>query len=299
MPSISLLAASDTLNSPPLRQLRFDLEDQGCEVTMYHSIEGTHTQEAPAITLVDLSYLERYLTHRNHHSLVVGIAATDTDKALHHCAETYSREIWDYISLCTPVEINLARISNALRFLNQHQRLKTASEHIQDATVNDQLTGLKNRQPFFDAAEIEQSKARRFKRPLSVLMMSVDEFNQINDTYGHSYGDDALKQISKHLKQHSRLEDHLCRLSGKEFAICSTDTDLEGALQQAERIRDHIEKHPVLGDSGVKVPVTVSIGVAQLTNSDYDISSLLNRASQFLKAAKHQGRNRVVAEQQI
>ncbi|MFL0796982.1 MAG: GGDEF domain-containing protein [Cellvibrionaceae bacterium] len=316
MPNIAILAAADTLNMPALRQLRFDLEDQGCEVGMCSAledipVEAAHYQatliqepdntthqvpEPPSITLVDLNFLEGYLTHRNHHSLVIGIATSDTDSALHQSAETYDRQIWDYISLSNPVPVNVSRVGNALRFLNQHQRLKTASEHIQDATVKDQLTGLNNRQQFFDAAEIEQSKARRFKRPLSVLMMSVDHFNQINDSYGHSYGDSALKQISKHLKQHSRLEDHLCRLSGKEFAICSTDTDLQGAIQQAERIREHIEENPVLGDSGIEVPVTVSIGVAQLTDSDYDISSLLNRASQHLKDAKHQGRNRVIAE---
>jgi two-component system, sensor histidine kinase LadS len=152
----------------------------------------------------------------------------------------------------------------------------------------DYLTGLANRRSFFHQGDIEFDRARRYGRPLSVLMVDVDHFKKFNDTWGHAFGDKVLQNVAKQSLALSRDSDVVARIGGEEFAHLLIETDLEDAGAIAQRLLAGQSKAEVDGQS-----VTVSIGVVRLLESDKDFESLLNRADGALYAAKEAGRNRI------
>ncbi|TAN61961.1 MAG: GGDEF domain-containing protein, partial [Magnetospirillum sp.] len=131
-------------------------------------------------------------------------------------------------------------------------------------------------------------------RPLSGLMLDIDHFKRINDTFGHPVGDLAIKAMADACADAIRAIDALGRLGGEEFAIVLPDTELAAAVMVAERIRAAVSQIAIATD---KEPVTftTSIGVAQLTEADLSVEALLSRADAALYGAKNSGRNKVVA----
>lgn len=159
----------------------------------------------------------------------------------------------------------------------------------------DFLTGLANRRHFMMLAEQELSRTLRYGGPLSVLMLDIDHFKIINDTYGHKTGDIVLQRFAGIIKQALREIDIIGRVGGEEFAIVMPQTDIQPALEAAERLCKLIAGAEVPLDQGLPVHFTVSIGVATLAGTDVNLDTLLGQADHALYEAKNSGRNRVCA----
>jgi diguanylate cyclase (GGDEF)-like protein/PAS domain S-box-containing protein len=158
------------------------------------------------------------------------------------------------------------------------------------ATV-DTLTGLNNRSRFLDQGEAEITRARRLGRSVAVLMLDVDHFKRINDTHGHGAGDVALKIVAAIIARELRAIDICGRLGGEEFAVMLPETDGQGAMQAAERLRQAVAQEKVRVAEGIELGITVSIGATILAPQDANIDHLLARADGALYEAKRSGRN--------
>jgi diguanylate cyclase (GGDEF)-like protein/PAS domain S-box-containing protein len=160
-------------------------------------------------------------------------------------------------------------------------------------TQLDHLTGLSNRRHFMAQGDVELSRAVRYNTPLSVLMLDIDFFKEVNDTYGHQAGDTILQAIGKFCLNTTRKVDLAARLGGEEFAIILPATDAKGALLVAEKLREFIANMEVRIPPDLSIHVTISIGVSTLDNKDINIDTLLNQADKALYKAKKTGRNKV------
>ena len=158
------------------------------------------------------------------------------------------------------------------------------------ATI-DSLTGLVNRRAFFERTESARLLSTRLRSPISLMMIDIDHFKRLNDRFGHATGDEALCVFAATAQQALRDHDIMGRLGGEEFALVLPGTDLEGALQAAERLRSAIAA-AVLPTSGSQYSMTVSIGVVVIDPNEH-INSALARADHALYAAKSAGRDRV------
>ncbi len=169
---------------------------------------------------------------------------------------------------------------------------KTSSEEIRRLLTTDQLTGVLNRARFFELAESELMRSRRFKQPISCLMIDLDHFKGVNDTYGHAAGDTVLEAVAAVFRRSLRSIDIVGRVGGEEFAVVLPTVSLEGARSIGELLRREVSSLcPVL--DGAPVPVTISIGCAELEHGEGAIDRLLKSADAALYAAKRDGRNRV------
>ncbi|HEU4723559.1 MAG TPA: diguanylate cyclase [Gemmatimonadaceae bacterium] len=166
-------------------------------------------------------------------------------------------------------------------------------EQVQRQAVTDELTGLSNHGRFQEVVAAEAAAARRFDQPLALLMLDVDNFKRVNDTYGHQQGDLVLREIAAVLRDCSREVDEPARYGGEELAVALQQTDLDGAEAIAERVRTAVEALalPRLDGRGT-LHVTVSCGVA--ASSDGDPVALVAAADAALYAAKRAGKNRTV-----
>ncbi|MNY30848.1 Response regulator PleD [compost metagenome] len=132
----------------------------------------------------------------------------------------------------------------------------------------------------------------RSQRPTAILMMDLDHFKQVNDQYGHLTGDACLQHAAQRLQQRLRAGDLLARFGGEEFVAVLSDTDLAGAHELAEQLRDDLARHPCIHQDRI-INLTISIGVCAAIPASADSEQLLNRADLALYRAKAAGRNRV------
>lgn len=169
------------------------------------------------------------------------------------------------------------------------------TRELQWLSARDKLTGFLNRGIFDDLLNDASLRARRYGRPLSILMLDVDRFKQFNDTWGHAAGDEALKAVSAAIKQSVRQGEIVARYGGDEFVVLFPETRPETAVQRGEKIRLRIPPI-VAGGRGRQqsVPVTISVGVASLPADGVDGLEVLNQADMRLYEAKHGGRDTVV-----
>jgi diguanylate cyclase (GGDEF)-like protein len=140
---------------------------------------------------------------------------------------------------------------------------------------------------------------RRENQSLAVLAIDIDKFKNINDTYGHSTGDDALVLVSKTISAILRKSDIFGRLGGEEFAVSLPNTSFEGAKMVAEKMRESIENLEFNSRQNDKVAIRISIGVAMLNKDDNNLEDLLQRADEALYKAKDKGRNQVVCDERL
>ncbi|AOY90291.1 GGDEF domain-containing protein [Marinobacter salinus] len=157
----------------------------------------------------------------------------------------------------------------------------------------DALTGLANRARLSDVFSSERKRSLRQGTPLSVLLLDLDHFKQVNDQHGHEAGDQALKHVSSILRDALRATDLATRLGGEEFALLLSDTSAEQALTVADKIRSNIETSP-FHHQGQPINLTVSGGIAQFGPDGGDLRTLISRADQSLYHAKDTGRNTIV-----
>lgn len=165
---------------------------------------------------------------------------------------------------------------------------------VQVAAVTDELTGLFNRRYVMALAEREYQRARRFGRPLSAIMLDIDQFKRVNDVYGHAVGDQVLAEIGRRLGTGVRTIDISGRYGGEEFVLVLPETALPGAGLLGERLRRAIAGNPVPTLGGA-LSITVSMGVATTQPDLPDVATLIANADSALYAAKQAGRNRVAA----
>lgn len=168
--------------------------------------------------------------------------------------------------------------------------LAVANRRLANVALTDLLTGLPNRRSAMDQLEQAWSAASRSGLALAVMVIDIDHFKQINDTYGHAAGDMVLREAAATLRASARREDSVCRIGGEEFLVICPNTDIKSAMQSAERLRASLsEKRITIGQTSKTI--TASIGVAMREAGTTDIDALVSAADQALYAAKEAGRN--------
>ncbi len=201
--------------------------------------------------------------------------------------------------LIRPIDPNelLARVRTQIKKKRYAERLRDNVQMSIEAAITDALTGLHNRRYMEShlGTLVEQAIAR--SRPLSILILDIDFFKVINDTHGHSAGDEVLKEFSRRLQKAVRGIDLACRYGGEEFVVVMPDTDIAMATVVAERLRRRIAAEPFpINQNTRTVQATISIGIAAM-RSDEDLPpTIIKRADQALYRAKREGRNRVAAD---
>jgi diguanylate cyclase (GGDEF)-like protein len=170
------------------------------------------------------------------------------------------------------------------------------AETLQRLATTDALTSLNNRRHFLELADTEWARFQRYQRPLSMLMLDIDHFKSINDTFGHASGDQAIVAVAHRFKTSQRASDIVGRLGGEEFGILLPETDASQAMIAAERIRKQVAARPLMTRHPERI-VTISIGIAAATVSMSGIEALMEAADKALYEAKTGGRNRTVIYQ--
>jgi diguanylate cyclase (GGDEF)-like protein/PAS domain S-box-containing protein len=170
---------------------------------------------------------------------------------------------------------------------------KKAEEALKLLATTDPLTELLNRRSFTELGEKEVSRAKRYSSRLVAMMIDIDHFKKVNDTYGHAVGDEVLKKVTEIFRQAHRNIDILGRLGGEEFGLILPETEIDEATNLAERLREMIERASVFAKSQ-EVRFTISLGVAALRPEDNSLDDLMKRADEALYKAKDSGRNCVI-----
>lgn len=190
---------------------------------------------------------------------------------------------------------SLARLADEVKERSEIEaRLKASEAELLQMVATDSLTGLYTRRHFDERAEEEFRRGVRFAQPLSVLMLDLDYFKRINDTWGHAKGDQALRIVARTLADQLRDIDIIGRYGGEEFAVLLPGTDASGAWEAAERLRMAVSQIDLSAGDGAPIPLTISIGVAAREGGDISFPELLMRADAALYRAKADGRNRIV-----
>jgi two-component system, cell cycle response regulator len=201
--------------------------------------------------------------------------------------------------LVRPVDRNelVARVRTQVKRKRFSEKLRESVQASMELAITDGLTGLHNRR-YLDshmAALFDETTQRG--RALSILVLDIDKFKTINDTYGHDAGDEVLREFAARVKAHTRAIDVVARFGGEEIVVLVPETAVDGARAVAERIRERVESAPFeIHQRTRAIKVTVSIGVACRQTGDVSAADILKRADQALYRAKDEGRNRVVAE---
>mgnify|MGYP003674126582 CR=1 FL=1 len=211
-----------------------------------------------------------------HNNLIgcLNLSSSNKERFLYHTATDFLQRLAAIVSICLENTVN-------------HQRLK----HI---GLTDTLTGINNRRFFNQRIEEEISRSKRTSLPLTFLLLDIDFFKRINDTYGHQTGDCVLVDIANIIQSQLRESDVLARYGGEEFSVLLTNTDTKDALEIAERIRECVASHQYQLNDQEQLEVTISIGMATLNDHSNNMTnshSLIKNADQALYQAKENGRN--------
>jgi two-component system, cell cycle response regulator len=201
--------------------------------------------------------------------------------------------------LMRPIEASelTARVRTQLRRKRYADRLRHSLQLSLEMAITDQLTGLFNRRYMSRHLGTLISSAQTTGKPVSFLILDIDYFKHINDTYGHDVGDEVLREFAGRISANVRGIDLACRYGGEEFVVVMPDTDLTFAYMVAERLRQSVADVPFsIGVAPGQLSVTISVGVTATECKADSAEALLRRADQALYRAKRDGRNRVVAD---
>ena len=162
---------------------------------------------------------------------------------------------------------------------------------VEEAAFIDGLTGLHNHRYFQKRFDQDLSRTERYEKPLALILLDIDNFKEINDSYGHLQGDRVLKDIAKIMMWERRGSDLFARYGGEEFAAILPETDVKGALLFAERLREAVEEH-LFPTEGLPLKVTISLGVASFPERREKVD-IIKAADDALYLSKKEGKNRV------
>ncbi len=191
----------------------------------------------------------------------------------------------------TQIEAQNTELQKMLNALKQSRdEVSRQNRALQILATQDPLTGCLNRRAFFERFEVEFSRAQRYGKDLSCIMVDIDHFKLINDNHGHPVGDQVLQKVSSVLRDGLRDSDIICRYGGEEFCLILTETDHPGGIRTAERIRQAVATRSFLG-----IRVTISLGVSSMASEPDNPSDLLNQADKALYKAKTSGRDSTVS----
>jgi diguanylate cyclase (GGDEF)-like protein len=293
------------------------LDDHGYGTTF--AMSGNQALERVKVTQPDLILLDLMMPEMNglevceilkkdENTAEIPVIFLTASNGTDHLVKAFESGAVDYVIKPFKTPELLARVKTHLELKNTKDKLKKAYEEMKIIASTDELTGIANRRSIFDCGKQEFERSKRYKSPFSLLMIDIDKFKNINDTYGHDIGDEALKmmvEITLHCLRKvdyiGRLEteeealakkSHLGRLGGEEFVVILPETNLEGGYKAAIRVCEAMRETSLpVGDKNVSI--TVSVGVASYDSKDTTLDDLLKRADLALFAAKDNGRNRV------
>jgi diguanylate cyclase (GGDEF)-like protein/PAS domain S-box-containing protein len=216
----------------------------------------------------------------------------------HHVRDEQRRALRSGGSFVAQIALDALRADSGelLGFVEVFQDItesKQREERLYQRATRDALTGAANRGHFAEMATIEIDRAKRFAEPLSLLLIDVDHFKRINDTYGHETGDRVIQTLAETCMTNARKIDLFARLGGEEFAMLLPRANKEPAAEIAQRLRRVLGERRVPVSGGREIAFTVSIGVSSLRPTTRDLAELLRNADAALYKAKREGRNRV------
>ena len=274
-----------------------DVESNPSEA-LFHAAEGNYDLLIVSLGLKDFDGLRlcsqvRSL-ERARNVPILAVAEPDNNTRLVRGLEI---GVNDY--LLRPIDKNemLARVRTQIKKKRYTERLRDNVQMSIELAITDALTGLFNRRYMEShlGALVEQAAARG--KPIAVLVVDIDYFKAVNDTYGHDAGDDVLREFALRIRKSIRNIDLACRYGGEEFVIVMPETDLAVATMVAERLRRRIASEPFAIQQGARsLDVTISIGIAALAGAGDNAAAILKRADTALYRAKRDGRNRVVPD---
>ncbi len=286
-------------DSPDIHQL-LKVRLKNLDVALAHALSGAEGKVKAEETQPDLILLDVHMPEASGFDVCRDLKASSTTQNIPVIFLTGAADVdqkvlgfelgaVDYIQKpFDSAELN-ARVRAALR-------TKRFQDMLAQRAMIDGLTGLWNRTHFEMRLQEEVAATQRYDRPLSLIMLDVDHFKSLNDNHGHPFGDEVLQAVGEALAETARTSDWACRYGGEEFSLILRETNLEGAIILAERLRKLIEGL-TLRNKGQDVRVTASFGVSssELCMNPLDFSRrwLITSADGALYAAKHAGRNRV------
>ena len=188
----------------------------------------------------------------------------------------------------------LARVRAHVKLAQTIQELEQSRRYLKEQADTDPLTKLANRRSFFASASTNLAQMQRQNEHFSIIILDIDHFKRINDTYGHQAGDVVLQQLATVLSTAIREGDSLARIGGEEFVVASPYTNRLAAIVLSERLRKAVEDSEFIYESN-RIPVTISLGVASMNKGGDDVDKLLAVADARLYLAKQKGRNRICA----
>jgi diguanylate cyclase (GGDEF)-like protein len=192
-----------------------------------------------------------------------------------------------------PLEL-IARVKSQLKFKGIQDDLRIANEKLQSLVDIDDLTGLYNMRSVYERLNQEIDRARRYKHSLAVFMMDMDEFKRVNDNHDHLFGSYVLSEVGKIIKSNIRSVDFAARYGGDEFLICLTQTETQGALRFADRLRKKIADYTfVNGPDSIQLSASFGAAILEHGKSLLDAHSLVRLADAKLYEAKSNGKNRI------
>lgn len=179
------------------------------------------------------------------------------------------------------------------KLMEQMREIQLLQSNLRDQVIRDPLTGLYNRRYLSETLDRELDRARREGYPVSLVMIDIDHFKQVNDTYGHFAGDVVLKHLAHHLAHHTRASDLVCRLGGDEFLLVLPNLPAQGAFERAEQCRRDFETSFAQVDQ-IEIRATLSIGIAMFPDHGANSLETLTAADRAMYEAKVKGRNQVI-----
>lgn len=269
-------------------------------------IVGGISGPAPIYFTVVIAYISLYLEESKARPLNIFLIIYFIGLVV--VAEVYPNLVFDIErSFVTPFDISFAvvTVSVVIAFVSaatfrgyreEHQKnlelmkkLEESNKLLKELSILDQLTNVYNRRHFLEVIEKEIEHFEKYHQSFSLLMIDIDDFKNVNDEYGHLFGDDVLKKVCDEIKKNTRDYDLISRYGGEEFCVIVSHLNPEDSYTVAERIRLYVEN--IIFRKGLKI--TVSIGVADFENSD-TVESIIQKADENLYKAKSKGKNNVV-----